>query len=333
MVNRDYYRLLGVPLSASAEEIRSAYRKRISVIHPDRFDPERQPEQWQAANEMLMELNSAYDVLNQPGKRAMYNEQMATRAPERAAHEAVRCRFKDLPQATQQRLLVLQRGRSQFFKLQSHSPVNVFRFKTGAPRVAWCAMLSAALLIVVCIPLGRSAGGSLVWGSAILAAVALGSAGYKLVCWYRSPIKDFVYLTPLYYIRTRPGEVTFRWLWSSETLVVKPMTRRLKSRPAGMVLLAFDNRPEKIKLASETFAREVAYALGVWEKLIIDLDSERGHKLMDQLDAFPEISARLGKRPAPEPTAKSGTPAQMHDGSARRGAAAMQQDSFYVKGW
>ena len=333
MVNRDYYQLLGVPLSASGDEIRTAYRKRISVIHPDRFDPARQPEQWQAANEMLMELNIAYDILNHPGKRALYDEQQAARVPQRPVHEAVRCRFKDLPEATQQRLLVLQKGRSQFFKLQSHSPVNVFRFKTGAPLTAWCLNLTAAVLIVVFIQLGRSAGGSLVWGSAILAAVVFGSAGYKLVCWYRSPIKDFVYLTPLYYIRTRPGEVTFRWLWSSETLVVKPLTRRMKSRPAGVVVLAFDNRPEKFKLASETFAREVAYALRVWEKLIGDLDSERGYKLMDQLDAFPEISARLGKRPAPEPPSKVPAPAQIHDGSAQHGTAAMQQDSFYVKGW
>src|SRR5436853_7766813 len=101
MVNRDYYQLLGVPFGASAEEIRSAYRKRISVIHPDRFDPALQPEQWQAANEMLMELNSAYEGLNHPAKRAMYDEQLAARAPRRPAHEAVRCRFQDLPEATQ----------------------------------------------------------------------------------------------------------------------------------------------------------------------------------------------------------------------------------------
>ena len=333
MVNRDYYQLLGVPPGASAEEIRCAYRKRLGVIHPDRFDPACQPEQWQAANEMLMELNSAYDVLRNPGRRAIYDERFAAHAPQRPAHCVVTSRFKDLPQATQQRLLVLQKGRSQFFKLQSHSPVNVFRFKTGDPLLAWCAMPAAALLIALSVQLGRNAAGNLIWAGALLAATVLGSAGYKLVCWYRSPVKDFVYLTPLYYIRTRPGHVTFRWLWSSETLVVKSVTRRLKSRPAGIVMLAFDNKPEKIKLASETAAQEVAYALNVWEKMIGELDGDGGNRLFEQFDAFPEISARLGKRPAPEPQSATAGSALVDDGSARRGDVVMQQNCYYEKGW
>ncbi len=336
MVNRDYYQLLGVEQGASTEEIRSAYRKRIGVIHPDRFDPARQPEQWQAANEMLIELNSAYDILHHPGKRASYDERFATRPVQRAMQQAVRCRFKDLPPATQQRLLVLQKGRSQFFKLQSHMPVNVFKFKTGDSLTTWCGLLSAALLLALCALLSYP-GGRLNLSQLILisgpVSVAFAVAAYRLVRWYRSPIKDYIYLTPLYYIRTRPGHVTFRWLWSSDTLVVKPMTNRRTSQSGGVVLLGFDNRPEKIKLGSEATAREVAYALGVWEKLIRDLEGERS-KLLDQLDAFPEISAQLGKRSAPEaPAADAARPTPIDDGSSRSGTVALQPDCFYVKGW
>ena len=163
-------------------------------------------------------------------------------------------------------------------------------------------------------------------------SVAFAVAAYRLVRWYRSPIKDYIYLTPLYYIRTRPGHVTFRWLWSSDTLVVKPNTKRRASQSGGMVVLGFDNRPETIKLGSEASAREVAYALGVWEKLIRDLEGERS-KLLDQLDAFPEISARLGKRSAPEAKAEAARPTPIDDGGARHGPVALQPDCFYVKGW
>jgi DnaJ domain len=338
MVSRDYYQLLGVALDASADEIRSAYRKRISVIHPDRFDPARQPEQWQAANEMLVELNSAYDILHHPYKRALYNESLTARQPKKPAG-VVRCRFKDLPPATQERLLALQKGRSQFFKLQSRSPINVFRFKTGNPAVAWCCLLVAALLLGGILRFKLTAGWHpflplMVWSSALLGAMVLSFAAYKLVRWYHSPIKDYVYLTPLYYIKTSPDQVTFRWLWSSETLMVKPITNRLRHRQGGMLLLAFNDKPQKLRLATEEFAREVAYALSVWEKLIIDLNGKRDGALLDQLDAFPEISARLGKRPAPAPdSSESRKATAMDDGAARRGAASLQPNLLYVKGW
>lgn len=339
MVSRDYYQLLGVAADASADEIRSAYRKRISVIHPDRFDPVRQPEQWQAANEMLVELNSAYDILHHPYKRVLYNESLTARQPKKPAGRAVRCRFKDLPPATQERLLALQKGRSQFFKLQSHSPINVFRFKTGNPAAAWCCLLIAALLLGSILQFKLTAGWHpllplFVWGGALPGAMVLSIAVYKLVRWYHSPIKDYVYLTPLYYIKTSPDQVIFRWLWSSETLMVKPITNRVRQRQGGLLLLAFDDKPQKLRLATEEFAREVAYALSVWEKLIVDLNGNRDGALLDQLDAFPEISARLGKRPAPAPdSGQSRKETAMDDGATRRGAAALQPNLLYVKGW
>src|SRR5437764_15497911 len=114
MINRDYYQLLGVQQDASTEEIRSAYRKRISVIHPDRFDPALQPEQWQAANEMLMELNSAYDVLHHPYKRVLYDENLAATPAKKLANSAVRGRLQDLPAATQGPLLVVPRATIEF---------------------------------------------------------------------------------------------------------------------------------------------------------------------------------------------------------------------------
>jgi len=63
MSQRNPYDVLGVATNASQEEIRSTYIKRTKVLHPDRFDKSVQPVEWQMANDMLRELNEAYNQL------------------------------------------------------------------------------------------------------------------------------------------------------------------------------------------------------------------------------------------------------------------------------
>jgi curved DNA-binding protein CbpA len=64
---RDYYEVLGIEPSASAEEIRKAYRKRAFQCHPDR---NRKSEE---AHEEMEELNEAYAILSDPIKRREYD--------------------------------------------------------------------------------------------------------------------------------------------------------------------------------------------------------------------------------------------------------------------
>lgn len=65
---RDYYRILGVPEDATAEDIKRAFRRLAFQHHPDR-NPGREAE----AAERFKEVNEAYCVLNDPGKRREYN--------------------------------------------------------------------------------------------------------------------------------------------------------------------------------------------------------------------------------------------------------------------
>lgn len=69
----DLYVILGVPSAATPEQIRQAYLDRVRVLHPDRFDSARNPAAWNAANQMLLELNEAYKLLSNPGFRCRYD--------------------------------------------------------------------------------------------------------------------------------------------------------------------------------------------------------------------------------------------------------------------
>jgi curved DNA-binding protein len=66
---RDYYEVLGVPRTATAEEIKRAYRRLARKHHPDL-----QPAADRAkAAERFKEINEAHEVLSDPDKRAKYD--------------------------------------------------------------------------------------------------------------------------------------------------------------------------------------------------------------------------------------------------------------------
>lgn len=68
MSKRDYYEVLGVSKSASADEIKKAYRKIALKFHPDRNEGDA------AAEEKFKEAAEAYDVLSDSQKKARYDQ-------------------------------------------------------------------------------------------------------------------------------------------------------------------------------------------------------------------------------------------------------------------
>ncbi len=63
----DYYQTLGVPRTASAEDIRKAYRELARKYHPDLHPDDA------AAKEKFKKVQTAFDVLNDQSKREMYD--------------------------------------------------------------------------------------------------------------------------------------------------------------------------------------------------------------------------------------------------------------------
>ena len=68
MAKRDYYEVLEVSKTASAEEIKKAYRKKAIQYHPDRNPGDK------GAEGKFKEAAEAYDVLSNPDKRARYDQ-------------------------------------------------------------------------------------------------------------------------------------------------------------------------------------------------------------------------------------------------------------------
>lgn len=66
MAQRDYYEILGVSRSASADELKSAFRSLARKYHPD-------VNKDASAEETFKEINEAYAVLSDPEKRAAYD--------------------------------------------------------------------------------------------------------------------------------------------------------------------------------------------------------------------------------------------------------------------
>ncbi|MDD5750703.1 MAG: J domain-containing protein [Candidatus Pacebacteria bacterium] len=82
--NRTHYEILGVREEATAEEVKSAWRQRMMLFHPDKYE-QRVREGYASSKESFEEeakkINDAYTVLKDPEKRTAYDNLRRTNNP------------------------------------------------------------------------------------------------------------------------------------------------------------------------------------------------------------------------------------------------------------
>ena len=238
-MDRDLYTVLSVPVTATQEEIHEAYLRVSRVVHPDRFDPARQPIEWKQANEMLREANAAYRVLRDPPERSRYDarrpqsELDATTRPEQSQPppsgarpkttrqsaeqpeqpSSGQCQFGDLPNELKGKFVKRQQG-----TLQDHYALAtddmLWKYVGLVVSLVWLFILFAladdtrwddSTLTILLVITG---------GAALLG----GWSGQWIWKWHRSPLKCHLLVTPLYFIHIRLNEIRWWPLWSLQDI-------------------------------------------------------------------------------------------------------------------
>ena len=68
MAKQDYYEVLGISRSATASEIKKAYRKMAIKYHPDKNPDNKE------AEEKFKQAAEAYEILSDENKKARYDQ-------------------------------------------------------------------------------------------------------------------------------------------------------------------------------------------------------------------------------------------------------------------
>ncbi len=317
MSNRDYYSILGVTPDAPASDIRKAYVRISRIVHPDRFDPATQPEDWEQANRMLREVNEAWQTLKDPSKRSFYDMRMGFRSNAGRAREPYTYKYEAERPAQKQKseqeppgedpTTGIRPGSSPFNKLPENLQETLlkrekdilrdhYRVDTDRPHLHY---LKAGIFPVWLSILFFSSLGS-EWSLlaslmmlVLTVVITLYASGhiFWLLRWHSAPLSCRVYITPLYVIETFLDEV--RW-WPvtgiREARITNENARYATSKT--MLSLVYRDSTARFEIAPVQLARNCVRTLRKFQLQAENAVRTNNTSYFDSRNEFAEVDGR-----------------------------------------
>jgi len=236
-----YYSILGVQPSASFEEISKAYKKRLKIVHPDRFDAKTQAEEWGQANKMLQELNEAYDWFkkNHTTGNQDYNEKRTNNGD---GYQKARTEKQHTTGETSGNQSSSYQREKPSLKGITRTPIHTLsnthihfirslRADNKNIKILTPNIYIKSLAFIFCVVIAISIFYSIVNSDSMvesdfavglimtLIATAFGSHYGIIVSKYlKSKIKPCVLFTPMYFIRIDFDEIVFGYEWEIDSV-------------------------------------------------------------------------------------------------------------------
>jgi DnaJ-domain-containing protein 1 len=305
---KDYYSILGVSISATPVEIRTAYINRSRILHPDRFDPQKQPKEWKLANEMMKELNEAYDILKDAELRAEYDDTLnagkrqqeekkhtesefsETRAESKTDRKpqpkkgATVAYFHDLPQETKTFIFSQLRSGSspEFYKIRIEGILSKYLF------VAVILFGFYILYTMAHDSQWSSTGNFFALAASCVGSVYLFRKSLWIYKWHKSQLKCFYYLTPLFFIKTYLNEIRYWWAWDIEDIRTTHHYKN-KNYQKTSVDIVFKDATEKIIFSSQAEWLKFSHALKELEDARLKAAAQQAWAWFDQLNFFHRV--------------------------------------------
>lgn len=314
---KDFYSILGVARDASQDVILEAYHSRARVIHPDRFDAKRQPNDWKKANEMLSELNEAFETLSDVESRRRYDAGTKSSDEPAAGDRKKTNRPKDRSKPSE-RIVPLQTGtagyqalprdlQAELLRRQTSTLADQFKLKTSSTlsNYIYAVLLLAWFAFLVHQAQGQHWGEAVYFygGVSMVAGPLLAGNLLSLARAFRTTLHSYFYITRLYFVNTEHDIVTFHPICKLSNVSVTHNYRN-GTYQSTLLALEFGTNTVSLTVPSREKTQEFLSKLKAFDSRAREEIDRGNHHYFEQNDLFCRVDV---SRPPADTNFRKGT--------------------------